>query len=58
MKSQPTGLNLFASSESFLTDLSPADESTIKGGKGKYGKKSYSKSKSYSKKAKGYYYYH
>jgi hypothetical protein len=54
MKSQPTGLNLFSNSASFLTDLSPADESTIKGGS-KYGKsysksKSKSKSKSYSKK--------
>lgn len=30
---QPVGLNLFSTSQTFLTDLSPADESTIKGGR-------------------------
>jgi hypothetical protein len=56
MKSQPTGLNLFSNSESFLTDLSPADESAIKGGKHGKNSKSNSKSKSKSKsRAKNYY---
>ncbi|MBW4620095.1 MAG: hypothetical protein KME17_12160 [Cyanosarcina radialis HA8281-LM2] len=32
-KPQPVGLNLFSSSQTFLTDLSPEDESTIKGGR-------------------------
>jgi hypothetical protein len=33
-QSKPVGLNLFSTSQTFLTDLSPAAESTIKGGKG------------------------
>jgi hypothetical protein len=32
-QSKPVGLNLFSTSQTFLTDLSPADESTIKGGR-------------------------
>lgn len=31
--SQPVGLSLFSNSQTFLTDLSTADESIIKGGR-------------------------